>query len=64
MNWFGRYRLLMIGLAASAVGAFICSIANYIYGLIFGGHYGVHFSGGDGQRHPKRDFKILRWLSL
>jgi len=54
----------MIGLAASAVGAFICSIANYIYGLIFGGHYGVHFSGGDGQRHPKRDFKILRWLSL
>jgi MFS family permease len=33
---FGRCRLLMVGLVASAVGAFVCSLANVIYVLILG----------------------------
>ncbi len=33
---FGKYRILAIGLALSAFGAFICSLANTIYLLILG----------------------------
>jgi MFS family permease len=35
-DWFGRRRLLVGGLAISAVGAFTCSTANNIYLLILG----------------------------
>jgi len=35
-DWFGRRRLLVGGLAISAVGAFTCSTANLIYLLILG----------------------------
>jgi MFS family permease len=40
-NQFGRRRLLIYGLATSAMGVFLCFIANHILLLIVAEHCGV-----------------------